>query len=86
MLKTEIRNYETAHRTIATTPKTASAEIANSQRWAAFDAIIAAPATCLGDVAEKVEVALIELRDGNGCEALRLLDAIRAELVELEDE
>lgn len=86
MLKTEIRNYETARRTVATTRETASATVANSERWAAFDAIVNAPATCLADAADKVEVALIELRDGNGVEALRLLDAVRAELAGLPDE
>ena len=86
MLKTEIRNYETARRVVATASETAIAEVANSERWAAFDAIIAAPATCLADAADKLEIALIELRDGNGAEALRLLDAVRAELAGLPDE
>lgn len=86
MLKTEIRNYETARRTVATTRETASATVANSERWAAFDAIVNAPATCLGDVADKLEVAIIELRQGNGTEALRLLDAVRAELAGVDDE
>ncbi len=86
MLKTEIRNYETARRTVATASETAIAEVANSERWAAFDAIVNAPATCLGDAADKLRVAIVELEDGNGAEALRLLDAVRAELVELGDE
>ena len=86
MLNAAIRNYETARRVVATTRETASAIVANSERWAAFDAIVNAPATRLADAADKLEIALVELRDGNGAEALRLLDAIRAELVELEDE
>lgn len=86
MLKNEIRSYETARRTVATTSETASAEVANSQRWDAFDAIVATPSTCLADIADKLRIAILELEDGNGTSALGLIDAVRAELVGFDDE
>lgn len=85
MLSTSISQYFEASRVAQSETIPAIAETANSERWRAFDAIINAPATTHAEVSDKIGIALHELRHGNGKEALRLIDAARADLAELDD-